>query len=95
MVAREPGPIWAKCAAADTLNVTKDNPTSSQSLPVPLAEAELRLGGEQAQGAKPKSLGIKPTARQTANTPGLCTGGCEQGVVMHKATGSYRSPRPR
>lgn len=38
MVAREPGPIWAKRAAADKLNVTEDNPTSSQSLLEPLSE---------------------------------------------------------
>lgn len=62
MVVREPEPIWAKRAAADMLSVTEDNPTSSQSLLLPLSEAELRPGGEKAQGAKPKSLGIKPTA---------------------------------
>lgn len=94
-VVREPEPVWAKRAAADMLSVTEDNPTSSQSLLLPLSEAELRPGGEKVQGAKPKSLGMKPTARQKANTPGFCTCGHEQEVVTRKATGSFWSPRPR
>lgn len=59
---REPGPVWAK--RAYPLSVTEDSPTSSQSLLLPLSEAELRPGGEKVQGAKPKSLGIKQHDRK-------------------------------
>lgn len=89
MVAKEPGPIWAKRAAAQC------HRGQPHQLPESPRASIRRLGGEQVQGAKPKSLGIKPTARQKANTPGLCTRGYEQEAATCKATGSFSSPRPR